>query len=50
MNLGIKIPNSIIVEGISVTKTMGAEELMEFLKQYGIINRTEIISESCFRI
>lgn len=47
MDLGIKIPNSVIVEGISVTKTTGVEDVTDFLKQYGCITRVEVIPESC---
>lgn len=41
---GITIPNAVLVEGISVT--VSYEEALDFLKQYGSIEKTEIISES----
>uniref|UniRef100_A0A8C7WTM1 Paraneoplastic antigen Ma-like C-terminal domain-containing protein n=1 Tax=Oryzias sinensis TaxID=183150 RepID=A0A8C7WTM1_9TELE len=47
MNLGIKIPNSVRVEGISVTEEAGVDEVIDFLKQYGRITRTEMMPESC---
>ncbi|XP_035990161.1 uncharacterized protein LOC118561989 [Fundulus heteroclitus] len=43
LKYGIKIPNSVLVEGISVSPSN--DEVFEFLNQYGKINRSEIISE-----
>ncbi|XP_023191351.1 peroxisomal trans-2-enoyl-CoA reductase isoform X3 [Xiphophorus maculatus] len=42
--LDVKIPNSVLVEGISDED--GKEEVFDFLKQYGKITKTEIISEA----
>ncbi|XP_027866831.1 uncharacterized protein LOC114140802 isoform X1 [Xiphophorus couchianus] len=43
-NLDVKIPNSVLVEGISGEDDK--EEVFDFLKQYGKITKTEIISEA----
>lgn len=40
---GIKVPNAVLVEGI--TETVG-EEAIDFLKRYGSISKTHFISES----
>ncbi|CAG5993060.1 unnamed protein product [Menidia menidia] len=42
-NLDVKIPNCVLVEGISDEDDK--EEVFDFLKQYGKITKTEIISE-----
>lgn len=42
--LAIKIPNSVLVEGLSDTDSK--EEVVDFLKQYGKITRSEIICET----
>ncbi|XP_037831365.1 uncharacterized protein LOC119616983 isoform X4 [Kryptolebias marmoratus] len=42
--LDVKIPNSVLVEGISDEDSK--EEVFDFLKQYGKITKTEIISEA----
>lgn len=39
---GIKLPNAVLVEGIT---ELGGNEVIEFLDQYGLISRTETISE-----
>lgn len=40
----IKIPNAVVVEGITQKET--DEEVLDFLKQYGSIAKTEMIKES----
>lgn len=43
MKRGMKIPNAVLVEGI--TETVG-DEAVDFLKQYGSISQTELITDS----
>lgn len=41
---GIKVPNALLIQGI--TKTVSDEEVLDFLKPYGSIAKTELIDDS----
>lgn len=43
-NLGVKIPNAVLVEGTTLSES--DEEVVDFLERYCKINRTEVIKES----
>ena len=45
--LGIKLPNAVLVHGVTeVTETDDYEEVLDFLKNYGAIERSEMIKDS----
>lgn len=43
---GIKIPNTVLVEGMTQSEIV--DEVIDFLKQYGSISKTELITEQLF--
>lgn len=42
--LGVKVPNAIIVRGL--TESEKDEEIIDFLKQYGSINKTLTVDDT----